>query len=152
MAQAKLALLQQKLKENVRTGGNKRIEPKGDFYKFMEAEHNRELEGRIEELNRNKTRTSLEKISRAPFSQPDSPAKEEAAQPQTQPSLLADAPLTVGIALQQLDAIQDKSKKMDYMLSLPSGMQIDVKNAIKSRKEEADARAKLEQELDGLFD
>ena len=152
VAQAKLALLQQKLKENVRMGGNKRIEPKGDFYKFMEAEHNRELEGRIEELNRNKTRTSLEKVSRAPFSLPDSPVKEDAGHPQTQPSLLADAPLTVEIALQQLDTIQDKSKKMDYMLSLPLGMQTDVKNAIKSRKEEADARAKLEQELDGLFD
>ncbi|MCX7192912.1 MAG: hypothetical protein NTY60_04715 [Proteobacteria bacterium] len=67
---------------------------------------------------------------------------------------ISGLPLTVDEAVRQLESIQDKNAKKDYIHTLPQPMQVEVIAAIKAAKEAEKSnasRAQLDSELDALL-
>lgn len=135
-AQAKLETLQQKLMERNAEIGTEGMHTKNTFWGFMEITRQEESRDRD-----NQHQHTAQKS-----------ADRKAATPTVQ-SVVAE-PLTVETAMQQLNAMQDKDAKKDYIHSLPSTLQTEVLAAIKAAREAEKAnsqRAQLDTELDNLL-
>lgn len=134
-AQAKLETLQQKLMDRNAQIGTDGMHASKTFYDFMEM--SREEENRDHTNQRQHTAQKTATLHKAEVAPPP-----------------VVSTLTLGEAMQQLNAMQDKDAKKDYIHSLPQTLQTEVLAAIKAAKEAEKAnsqRSQLDAELDNLL-
>lgn len=160
-AQSKLENLQQMLMDRNSKEGTDGIHPTGTFYNFMKLSREADLRERADE-QRHIDEKAASRLAAAAVSQPSPTVVVAPSVPVTVAApvppivdLSASAiPLTVDEAVRQLQSIQDKNAKKDYIHTLPQPMQADVMAAIKAAKEAGNAnaaRARLDAELEDLL-
>lgn len=140
-AQAKLESLQQKLMDRNAQIGTDGMHTSKTFYDFMEL--SRQEDSRDHASQRQ--HTAQNKALRQAATAPNAPATGIHA---------AAVPLTVDEAIRQMESLQGKDAKKDYIHSLPQSLQVDVLNAIKLTRETEKAnaaRTQLDAELDELL-
>lgn len=140
-AQAKLESLQQKLMDRNAQIGTDGMHTSKTFYDFMEISRQEDSRDRANERQHTAQNTALRQAATAPIA----PAVEIHA---------TAVPLTVDEAIRQMESLQGKDAKKDYIHSLPQSLQGEVLNAIKLAKEAEKAnaaRTQLDAELDDLL-
>jgi hypothetical protein len=148
-AQAKLENLQQKLMDrNAQTGiCTDGMHTTKTFYDFMELCRQEESRDRVSQRQHTVQNAALSQVS----------VTKSAQNTETHTS---SEPLTIDEAVRQLNSLNGKDAKKDYIHSLPQPLQGDVLKAIKAAKEaekanaaqqENEARAQLDAELDDLL-
>lgn len=148
VAQAKLENLQQRLMDRNAQTGTDGMHTSKTFYDFMEVSRQDDARDHTNQRQHNAQSAVLRQVAQAaPVAHvaPATPAAEVFA---------SGLPLTVEDAVRQLESIQDKNAKKDYIHTLPQPMQVDVVAAIKAAKEAGNinaARAQLDAELEDLL-
>lgn len=140
-AQAKLESLQQKLMDRNAQIGTDGMHTSKTFYDFMDVSRQEDSRDHASQRQHTAQNAALRQATVTPVA----PA----------PSINASTvPLTVDEAVRQLESLQGKDAKKDYIHSLPQSLQVDVLNAIKFNKEAEKAnaaRTQLDAELDELL-
>lgn len=140
-AQAKLENLQQKLMDRNAQIGTDGMHTSKTFYDFMEISRQEDSRDRANERQHTAQNAALRQSAAAPVAQ-------------TVEIHAAAVPLTVDEAIRQMESLQSKDAKKDYIHSLPQSLQGEVLNAIKLAKEAEKAnviRTQLDAELDDLL-
>ncbi|MCB5183742.1 hypothetical protein LG201_00800 [Methylobacillus gramineus] len=135
-AQSKLETLQQKLMDRNAQQGTDGMHTSKSFYDFMEL--SRQEEAKDRDSQRQHTQKYAE---------------------ERKPQVVADAAqfsavISLQDALRQLEGLQDKVAKKEYIHGLPEALQQEVLAAIKTAKlaeQEQNSRSKLDSELDDLL-
>lgn len=152
-AQSKLESLQQKLMNRNSQVGTEGMHTTKTFYDYMgdsRLKASRDLADQREHTDR-QAEASRQAMAKA---EADRQALHQATVKPTAPVAEAhasDVPLSVDEAVRQLESLQSKDAKKDYVRSLPQLMQVEVLNAIKAAKEAEKtnaARAQLEAQMD----
>lgn len=139
-AQSKLESLQQKLMDRNAQIGTDGMHTSKTFYDFMELSRQEDSRDHASQRQHTAQNAALRQATVTPVAPPSINA--------------ATVPLTVDEAVRQLESLQGKDAKKDYIHSLPQSLQVDVLNAIKLNKEAEKAnaaRTQLDAELDELL-
>ena len=124
-AQAKLESLQQMLMDRNAQIGTDGMHTSKTFYDFMEISRQEESRDRASQRQHTAQHAALRQVAAAPAAEAHASAVH----------------LSVDEAVRQLESLQDKDAKKDYVRSLPQPLQGNVLNAIKAAKEAEKANA-----------
>lgn len=154
VAQAKLENLQQRLMDRNAQTGTDGMHTSKTFYDFMEVSRQDDARDHDSQRQHAEKNAVLRQAAQAAPVVSVAPVTPVAAVTPVVEVLASGVALTVDEAVRQLESIQDKNAKKDYIHTLPQPMQVEVIAAIKAAKdaEKANAsRAQLDSELDALL-